>query len=876
MTPIMIDSLSFDTFEVVACHVISRLCRVVVVVIYRPGSQTIKCEFFNELASLLEQFAVLNSPTFIVGDFNVRLDRVDDGDAVKLHSTFQAFGFSICSHGPTHRAGGTLDIVAARSPVSVTLIDADIADHKLLQWPVALDKPIVQTFPVYRRLWRHLDLVAFRSALYESALCQPQSWPTDVDAASTMYDDIIEQLLDDMLPVTQITRRQRPTDPWFDADCRAAKRLTRRLERAASAANRRAVDSTSSEVQAAFTLAQTAWLAQRRVYRSLRHQKCSKFWSKEFTSVTSPHQIWSTVDRLLGRGRRPCTDVNANVLSRFFASKVDRVRATTSGSVPPRHSVAPDGVQLLAFTHFTEAEVEAAIRRLPDKSSAADSLPADILKLVADLLSPFLTHLFNLSLDCGKFPSNFKDAFITPILKKNSLPTDDPSSYRPISNLPILSKLLERLVARQLVSFLETNHLLPDVQSGFRHGFSTETAITKVLSDLLDAVDRGDNAILVLLDLSAAFDTVDHQLLQERLQASFGICDAALNWFQSYLTGRTQRVRCGGCDSSTTDLLCGVPQGSVLGPILFIMYTADLSYVVAGHGLALHQYADDSQIYGTCRPSCTAHLSDVISRCTADVAEWMQSNRLQLNADKTDVMWCASTRRVSGLPVEKINIAGADVTPVSTVRDLGVLIDSDLGAASHVRLVVSRCFSALRQLIHLRRYVSWDCFRSLVVALIHSRLDYGNFVLVGLSAYRQRLLQSVLNAAARVTFRLRRRDHITDALVILHWLRVPERIDFKLAVTAYRSLHGQSPSYLNVLQCVANLSNRRQLRSSSSGQVDVPAYRLSTVGRRSFPVAAAYIWNSLPPDIQSASSLTIFRKKLKTFLFRRSFPDLLV
>ena len=140
-------------------------------------------------------------------------------------------------------------------------------------------------------------------------------------------------------------------------------------------------------------------------------------------------------------------------------------------------------------------------------------------------------HLFNLSLACGQFPTCFKVAFITPVLKKPSLPASEPASYRPISNLSIISKLLERLVAKQLVSFLLANQLLLTHQSGFRVGHSTESAITKVLSDLLNAVDNGDTAILVLLDLSAAFDTVDHTILLERLNTSFGICDSALNWF---------------------------------------------------------------------------------------------------------------------------------------------------------------------------------------------------------------------------------------------------------------------------------------------------------------------------------------------------------
>ncbi|HSN23158.1 MAG TPA: reverse transcriptase family protein, partial [Methylomicrobium sp.] len=419
------------------------------------------------------------------------------------------------------------------------------------------------------------------------------------------------------------------------------------------------------------------------------------------------------------------------------------------------------------------------------------------------------------------------------------------------------------------------NKLLPANQSGIRRGHSTETAITKVLSDIMSAVDRGDTAILALLDLSAAFDTVDHSILLERLYTSFGVCGLAHDWFRSYLSGRRQHVRCGGSKSAAVLVRCGVPQGSVLGPILFILYTADLPSLVSSFGLSTHLYADDSQIYGSCRAHSTTTLADTLSRCTNTVADWMRVNRLQLNAGKTDVMWCASARRSSSLPFDPLLVAGAHVQLVSTVRDLGVLVDSDLGAASHVRMVVSRCFAALRQLRHLRRYVSDECFQTLVVALIHSRLDYGNFILVGLPAYRQRLLQSVLNAAARMVYRLRRYDHISDALATLHWLRIPERVDYKVALTAYRALHGLSPPYLDVFVRVADIAARRRLRSSASERLLVPSHRLASAGRRSFPVAGAIVWNSLPVDVQSSPSLSVFRSRLKTHLFRRSFPDIL-
>jgi len=189
----------------------------------------------------------------------------------------------------------------------------------------------------------------------------------------------------------------------------------------------------------------------------------------------------------------------------------------------PAFTRAPPGVSFRQFQSLTTDNVINAVQRLPDKSSAADPIPTSMLKQVADLLAPFITELFNRSLSTGQFPAVFGEAFITPIMKKPGLDATTATSYRPTSNLFVLSKLLERLVVPQLMEYLSSADLIPPLQSGFRQGHSTETAVLRVLSDIPQAVHRGDVAALVLLDLSAAFDTVDHTILLRRLQLTFGI-----------------------------------------------------------------------------------------------------------------------------------------------------------------------------------------------------------------------------------------------------------------------------------------------------------------------------------------------------------------
>ena len=264
--------------------------------------------------------------------------------------------------------------------------------------------------------------------------------------------------------------------------------------------------------------------------------------------------------------------LTAEAFSRFFAQKVEAVRAATAAADPPVFTSCPKPCIFESFKPLSQDQILFLIRRAPDKTSELDPIPTWLVRECAEILAPFFAHVFNASLLEGYLPADQKRAIIYPGLKKPSLDPDDMASYRPISNLSFTSKLLERAVHAQLLIYLNENELLPSVQSAYRQFFSTETAVLKVVTDVLTAMDRGLITLLDMFDLSAAFDTVDHTILLRRLEVSFGIRGVALNWFASYLSGRSQQVSVHGTLALSTFLEYGMPQG-------FCARASSLSYV---------------------------------------------------------------------------------------------------------------------------------------------------------------------------------------------------------------------------------------------------------------------------------------------------------
>ena len=343
--------------------------------------------------------------------------------------------------------------------------------------------------------------------------------------------------------------------------------------------------------------------------------------------------------------------------------------------------------------------------------------------------------------------------------------------------------------------------------------------------------------ILVMLDLSSAFDTIEHDVLLTRHEHTFGITDKALAWLRSYLSERHHNVVVDSTMSVDYVLQCGVPQGSVLGPVLYCMYTRLVCDIVARHGMQYHCYADDIQIYATVgRDQCIAATLLKIEVCVVEVADWMVRNQLQLNKDKSQATILPTVKQSPHVPVD-VNIAGQRVRLATSIRNLSVLFDSALPMESHVASVAKKCYYQIRNIGQIRSYISSDACKILVHALVTSRLDYCNALLYGLPQTILKRLQRVQNCAARLICRRKKHDHATHLFRELHWLPMHVRPTDTLLTIAYSVMHGLAPEYLAEL--LDRHHPRRVLRSASEELFSVPFSQTVRHGDRRFSVAVA-------------------------------------
>lgn len=486
------------------------------------------------------------------------------------------------------------------------------------------------------------------------------------------------------------------------------------------------------------------------------------------------------------------------------------------------------------------------------KATGVDELNAKYLKLAAPIISVHVSKIINLSIEHGIYPDVFKKAKVTPIHKKGQ--KDDKNNYRPISILSVLSKVIERHVSNSLCNYLQDNNLIHDQQSGFRKQHSCQTALTKLVDDWLYAIDNGDIVGTVLLDLTKAFDLVNHDILLSKL-SMYKFNSNSLSWFKSYLNNRSQQVAVGCQLSDSLPIQSGVPQGSVLGPLLFIIYINDLP--LHTKYCSTDMFADDTTL--TMTGKISSDLSTHINTDLDLVQQWCDSNKMVINPAKSKAMFITSKgKQHRAVPETSILIGESEIHTSTQEKLLGVITDSTLSWQFQIDSVIKKCNSLLFLLSRLKQYLSIHVRIMFYNAYILPHLDYcctiwGNCN----SEYLDRVTKFQKRAARLILDK----DYDTpseELFSMLNWMTFRDRIQYQKAILVYKILNNLAPSYLSNLFLHTCDTHSLNLRSVATDLLHIPKPN-TELYRKSFAYSGSKIWNSLPENARTSTSLDDFK-----------------
>ena len=550
-----------------------------------------------------------------------------------------------------------------------------------------------------------------------------------------------------------------------------------------------------------------------------------------------------------------------NIINQSFLDLVKNVAPPADNSLINKYSSNCVSASRFSFSPVSDDDISNVIRQIKSNAIGFDGLSLEMIKLCCPVIVPFLAHIFNCCLVESLFPDQWKTALILPLPKVTDV--QSVTDLRPISLLPVVSKIFEKIIYSQIIKYLLSNNLLPDTQSGFRKQYSTASVLLKVTDDIIQAADNKETSALVLLDFSKAFDTLDHQLLCAKLHY-YGFTYESIKFFDSYLSGRTQRVLLDGKMSHSLLISRGVPQGSILGPMLFLIYTSDMEQAVTGCGM--QRYADDTQLHIKFNIKHALETAEAINECLDNVFQYSKKNGLKLNPSKSAVLFFGPNKDWAAEHLI-ITVNNVDVPVVNEYKNLGVMFDTNLRFKAHVSKVVQKSIISLKNLYKNKHVLNVALRRQLCESLVLSHCNYADVVYGPcLDVQSKTRLQRIQNSCIRFIFNLRFRDHVSHRLSDLRWLNMGDRLKLHLGCLLHRLLESETPKYLRDKLTHRIATHDRNTRNNYL--LNIPRHR-TALFRRSFSYVIPKLFNSEIRNRFANLGYSLFKRNFKDYLLSK-------
>lgn len=864
------DLLRIDKIEAncwcVAVEVNDKMYKGVLMVVYHSPSAS-DAEFIRHLEDLTEEL-IIKGECLIVGDFNIDIT-VETFYKKKLLNEMLNLGMKQYVDKPTRitqDSRTTIDLVFSNTSVQVQVeYDPQITDHAGIKIALGTRKEENKYREYIARNYSKFDVSKFKSTLRNIS---NQNYQLEVNGAAAIFVDNIVNTLDKFAPkkVVKIPRVWDGKKWYSDEIAEAAKRRDE--------AYNEAIYIGDENLWQIFKKQRNA------VVKMMREKKKEYYENMIDYNKNDPTKMWKTLKELI-RGEpmedRAIEDIDFEILDeRLLGNTADKfnmyyiesinsiinsIQQDTPDSPNRRRILIGGGILnercMENFRRIQIEELEKIVMDLPNKKGTDEGITSEILKTTFSAIKNEFVDLINRSLEEGICPESWKTSTIIPIPKVGK--PKKASHYRPINMLPLYEKVLELVVKNQIEKYLEENSIITEHQSGFRKKYSCETAVQTVLDEWKLNISEGRMVGVIFMDLKRAFETVDRKLLVEKLY-QYGIRGKVLEWIRSYLSDRKQKVRFNKDWSESILTKYGVPQGSVLGPLLFIVYINDIVNVCPEES-TIKMFADDTLIYVTGESS--AEIENKINISLEIVEKWMNRNKLKMNAEKTKYMIIRSVRKeLKGNIVLKC-MDGTELQRVQMMKYLGIMIDDKLRFKDHCEYMLKKIGKKTSFLNRIGQYVSIYTRCVIYKTIIAPHFEYCATLLMDMGQTEVNKLQIAQNRAMRVILQCSRYTKVEDMLRAVQFMSVKQRLHYNVCVFIFKAAKNLLPkAFRNRLQVVGTQSGRV---TRQAGDIAIQ-FRQRTSAQRNVFYEGIKMYNALPDVVKGCEKLEQFKRMLKEYV----------
>ena len=846
-------------------------------ILYRPPKQR---GFLNTLSTALGNIPNLNSREIhILGDININL--IYHGQktpmGIKKYYEFCAMLglIQIINNATriTETTSSLLDHILTNSKDKISqsgVIDIGISDHQMIFCTRKISRPKIggKTFIKIRCLKNYSE----EKLIQNLSNCDFPNY-TNFDDVNKAYSDFIDRtsdVINKIAPIKEICIKNN-TAEWFDEEVlegiKIRDKLFKKFKKSKS------------------NIDNTNYKKYRNKLQDLIKRKKRNYISQNLTdNISKPKKLWQSLKKLglpckNGPTSTICLGTNENISfenkenAEKFKNFYENLATDLLNKLPlPANEFNKDKVNEY-YKHLNIQDKNFILKPVtydcvlnllkkinPNKSVGIDNLGGRFLKDGAKFFAKFLTQLLNLSIKKSVFPDKCKIAKLKPLYKKGS--KIEPKNYRPISLLPLVSKIFEKIVHYQTQDYLDTHKILYKYQSGFRTKHSTDTCLTLLNNEILNGIDKGCLTGMIFIDLQKAFDTIDHDIFLQKLEC-IGFSNSAILWYRSYLENRTFQVNIENDYSNLGKLNCGVPQGSILGPLIFLIYVNDMPQSV---DCDLFLYADDTCVGFTDNNIKT--IENNLNRNFNSLCDWFVENKLSIHfgEDKTKSIVFGSKRRLKNIDKLDIRRGNIKISQQNKVTYLGCILDDSLSGESMALRVLKKVNGRLSFLYRKQSFLSYKLRRMLCNALIQPHFDYAcSAWYPNLTKNLTKKFQISQNKCIRFCLGLDNRTHIgVNHFKTINWLPVQSRFEQCVAMNAYKFCKGMGPAYMcDTYSLMKNLQTTRR----SVLKLELPLKK-TNMGQSAISYIGPKVWNNLPSECKLEDNPNKFKHKMKEEFFK--------